>query len=332
MNKILIATLIGFILIFGCVSIDKENKNYYNEKNEQLNNNKQEQKILVVVSIPPQKEFVKAIGGDNVETILLVPPGASPHTYEPTSQQLAQISKADIYFAVGSFIEVEKIWLSKIKDINPHIRIINTSKNIDFIQTQTHEHEEQNEHLFKDEDALIHVENEYGEQEQLLTSFDPHVWTSINNAKKMVEEIKAALIEQDPQNSKVYMQNAHEYTQKLETLDEELRSDFGSNQKKSFFVYHPAWGYFANDYGLTQVCIEKLGKEPTPVELAQIIAEAKEQNVKIIFASLQFSAESANTISQQIGGKVIIIDPLDENYIQNMQNVSEKIKDAIISQ
>ncbi len=145
----------------------------------------------------------------------------------------------------------------------------------------------------------------------------------------MADEIKNYMQNYDEKNFEVYERNTQDYVKKLNDLDVNLTKLLSAKQKQAFFVHHPAWGYFANDYGLEQIAIETLGKEPTPIQLTQIIQQAKEQSVKIIFASPQFSTESATTIAQQIGGQIVLIDPLDENYLQNTQNIAQKISIAI---
>jgi zinc transport system substrate-binding protein len=333
MKNIIFAIVFSLIFVFGCVGLNDTDTTKTQSTNEQG--------VVALVSIPPQKEFVRNVAGENVEIILLVPPGASPHTYEPTPAQLAKISEAKVYFIVGSNIEVEKIWLDKIQKINPKMQIVNTSENIKMIDMQEHIHEheediatnEQNEHREFDHEQdyqIKQIETKLEpEDEHHTQAKDPHTWTSIKNVKLMVNQIKNYMQNYDEKNSGIYEKNTQEYTKKLDELDVNLTKLLSTNQKQTFFVHHPAWGYFANDYGLEQVAIETLGKEPTPVQLAQIIQQAKERYVKIIFASPQFSTESATTIAQQIDGQIVLIDPLDENYLQNTQNIAQKISIAI---
>lgn len=299
---ILSIVLISFIFFAGCILPNSDQTP--NSQSGSI------QKPIVVVSIPPQQQFVETIAGDSVELILLVPPGADPHTYEPTPSQLAKISSANLYLTVGSGVEVETIWLERLKSLNPKLIIVDTHNGISLIEMEAHAHEETHEY-----DANV--------------GLDPHVWTSLKNAKIMVQNSKDALISLVPKNSQIYTQNANNYLDKLNTLDKSLENKFLKMEQKTFFVFHPAWGYFAKDYNLTQEAIESLGKEPTPTQLASIVQAAKEDNVKIIFASPQFSTDSAKTLAGQIGGSVVLISPLERDYLKNTQDMADAISKSL---
>lgn len=262
------------------------------------------QKIGVVVSIPPQAEFVKKVGGNKVDVTVMVPPGANPHTYEPLPEQLSRVSQAKLYTEVGSGIEFENVWMDKIKSINKNMTVINCSEGIIFIPNT-------------DSDSA----NEY----------DTHVWVSPKNAKIMVGNIYRGLIRVDPGNKEYYKTNRDNYLQELDREDKKIRASLSKQKNKKILVYHPAWGYFCRDYGLNQIAIEKNGKEPTPQGIANLIDQAKKDNIKIIFISPQYSRKNADVISSEIGGQVIIIDDLDGNYLDNLNKVSILFKKALNS-
>ena len=251
--------------------------------------------IIVVVTIPPQAEFVKRVGGENVAVITMVPQWANPHTYEPTPAQLMNVSKAKMYVKMGSGIEFEIAWMDKIKSINENMLIVDCSKGIELLK----------------EDGKA----------------DPHIWLSPKNAKIIVENICEGLVQIDPANSTYYEQNKEAYLRELDALDDEISQILSKTSKTSahkFIVYHPAWSYFARDYGLEQISVEEGGKEPTPERIASIIEEAKRNNITKIFASPQFK-DKAEVIAKEIGGKVVEINPLAENYIENMQKFAEEL-------
>ena len=158
---------------------------------------------------------------------------------------------------------------------------------------------------------------------------DPHIWTSPRNAKIMVKNLCEGLITIDSQHSQFYTQNMNKYLEELEILDRELRETFSKLQTKMFMVYHPAWGYFANEYGLEQIPIEEEGKEPTPEGLTNLINQAKKYNIKVIFASPQFETKTAETVADEINGTVILIDPLEKNYITNLRKISNEITEGL---
>jgi len=251
--------------------------------------------IIVVVTIPPQAEFVKRVGGEKVAVITMVPQWANPHTYEPTPAQLMNVSKAKMYAKMGSGIEFEIAWMDKIKSINENMLIVDCSKGIELLK----------------EDGKA----------------DPHIWLSPKNAKIIVENIFKGFVQIDPANSTYYEQNKEAYLRELDALDKEISQILSKTSKTSahkFIVYHPAWSYFARDYGLEQISVEEGGKEPTPKRIASITEEAKRNNITKIFASPQFK-DKAEVIAKEIGGKVVEINPLAENYIENMRKFAKEL-------
>lgn len=262
-----------------------------------------EKKIDVVVSVPPEAEFVEKVGGDKVRVTVMVPQGANPHTYEPLPEQLKNVSGAEMYAQVGSGIEFENVWMDKISSMNKNMVIVNCSKGITFIPNA---------------DTDEAHENQY----------DTHVWVSPRNAKIMVENIYHGLVQVDPANKDYYKANKDKYLQELDDSDKKINESLEGDKNKKIMVYHPAWGYFCRDYRLTQIAIEKNGKEPTPQGIKSLIDQAKKENIKIIFISPQFSKNSAETIASEIGGRVVTIDDLDKNYLYNLNNVANAFQNS----
>jgi len=241
-----------------------------------------DQKIVVGVTILPQSDFVRNIAEDQVDIIVMTPPGADPHTYEPSPEQLRAISNAKIYFKVGSGIDFEKTWMKKLEDLNPDMVVVDGSKDIKIIDN------------------------------------DPHIWLSPRNAIKMVENFYDELVRIDPVNKDLYEHNKNKFIVELADLDKELRDKFNQYDNKAFLVYHPSFGYLAKEYGLAQIAVEAEGKEPTPQDIRRCIDLARELNLSYVFLEPQFPKRYAETIVKEIGGKIVYIDPLPENYIENM--------------
>lgn len=241
-----------------------------------------DQKIVVGVTILPQSDFVRNIAEDQVDIIVMTPPGADPHTYEPSPEQLRAISNAKIYFKVGSGIDFEKTWMKKLEDLNPDMVVVDGSKDIKIIDN------------------------------------DPHIWLSPRNAIKMVENFYDELVRIDPVNKDLYEHNKNKFIVELADLDKELRDKFNQYDNKAFLVYHPSFGYLAKEYGLAQIAVEAEGKEPTPQDIRRCIDLARELNLSYVFLEPQFPKRYAETIAKEIGGKIVYIDPLPENYIENM--------------
>jgi len=259
----------------------------------------------VIVTVLPQAEFAEAIGGDKVELTVMVPPGADPHTYELTPGQMKKVARAELYAKVGSGVEFELAWLDKIIAQNKGMRIIDCSQGISLIeQVGEDEHEDEG-------------------------GMDPHIWMSPRNAKIMIENICEGLTEIDPANTAYYESNRDAYLRELTDLDESISEGLSGVTNRVFMVYHPAFGYFAEAYDLTMLPIEEEGKEPTAAGLAHLIDQAREHGIKVIFAEPQFNPQSARVIADEIGGKVILIDPLARDYISNTQSLADELIEAM---
>lgn len=255
----------------------------------------------VFVSILPQKYFVERIAGDRVEVQVMVLPGESPATYEPTPRQMVKLTKANLYFSID--VPFEKKWLPKIKQLYPTLTIIKTHKGINKRTMHSHRHHHSNHHHMS----------------------DPHIWLSPPLAILQVRHIFTALREQYPESQKYFTQNYHQLINRIAALDTELLEILSHIKHKAFMVFHPSWGYFADAYGLHQMPIEIEGKDATPSQLAYLIDSAKKNNINVIFAQPQFSIKSAQLISKSIDGKLIIIDPLSESWESNLKNVAKKM-------
>jgi len=253
-----------------------------NNKNTPTDNSNE--KINIVVSILPQIEFAENVGKDKVSVSAMIPPGFSPATYELSVEQLKKLNAADLYIRIGH-IPFEKTQMKRLEDLNPKMKVIDSSKGIEIYEN------------------------------------DPHIWMSPRLVKIQVENICRALVEIDPENKDFYEKNKNEYLEKLDNLDLELQNAFSGMKGKKILVFHPAFGYLARDYGFEQIAIEIEGKEPSAENLARIIDTAKKENIKTVFVQKQFSQKSAKAIAQQIGGSVIPLDPLAKDYIENLRRI-----------
>ena len=250
----------------------------------------EDEQIGVVVTMHPQADFVEEIGGDNVQVTVMVPPGASPHTYEPTPGKLKEVSKAEVYFMVGSGVEFENAWMDKIISVNPDISVVDCAQGI----------------------------TKMGK--------DPHIWNSPENAKVMVENICNGLILGDPEHKAYYTANSDKYLQELDDVDAYIHKrldNFTTN--RVFMIYHPAFGYFAEEYNLTQIAIEHKGKAPTPKVIRTCIDKARLHNLSYIYVAPQFAAEGAETIAHEIGGQTVFMDPLPRDYTANMRSIAASL-------
>jgi zinc transport system substrate-binding protein len=267
--------------------------------------------IPVFVSIAPQGYFVQQIGKDRVDVHVLVEPGADPHTYEPKPQQMVALSKAVLYFATG--IEFETAKLAKISAVNPRMQVVHTDHGIMKIPMAPHDdHDTKNEHS----------------DDHHQGGLDPHIWLSPPLVMLQARSILTALQAVDPAHRLAYEANYRAFILEIVDLDDQLRATFDGLKGSSFMVFHPSWGTFAHTYGLKQVPIEIEGKSPKPAQLRDLIERARSNRIKVVFAQPQFSLKSAEQISKAIGGRVAVVDPLAQDWANNLRQVAEEFKHA----
>lgn len=265
--------------------------------------------VRVATTIIPLGEFVQAVGGERVRVTVLVPPGADPHTFEPSPSQIRDVAEADVYVENGAGLES---WMGSILKVNPRMLVVDSSKGVDLIAGEA--------------ESASDAEN-FGK----ARSNDAHIWLSPRDAAIQVRNIRDGLIAVDPAGKDYYINNSDNYITKLKGLDAYLNSTFARTKKKKFVVLHPAWIYFARDYGLEQIAIEAEEKEPGPRLMAEIVNDCRENNITTVFVEPQYNPKMAEVIAQEIGGKVVSIDDLapSPNYIDNLKSVGEKIAESL---
>ena len=265
-------------------------------------------KVKVFVSILPQKYFAEKLLGEKAEVEVLIGAGMSPHTYEPLPQQMSKLSRADMFFTVG--IPFEQVIINRLKNLCPKLSIVPTDENIDKIKMTGHHHHDEHQ----DEEAHKH---EMG--------LDPHFWLDPIRVSTMVENMAKAVISVKPELANSITENLNNIKTGLTKLNDELSQKLLPFKGKTMLVFHPAFGYFATRYGMIQKAVEIEGKEPAPRQLADLIRNCRAEGIKIIFVQKQFPVATAETISRSIGGKVVAIDPLAEDYINNLKAMAEAV-------
>jgi len=266
------------------------------------------EKLPVMVSILPQKYFVEQIGKDLVTVDVMVPPGAEPHTFEPKPEQLKALSRAKAYLRIR--IDFEQAWMDKFAAVNPKMVIVDTTQGIQRLATPAAHHE------------ATHGETPHTSAER-RENLDPHIWLSPRLVKTQAQTIADALGQLDPNHRANYQANRQKFQANLDTLDADIRDTLKGVKNRKFIVFHPSWSYFARDYQLEQIPIEVGGQEPSAAELADLIAKAKQNNIKVVFAEPQFSKQTAETIAKEIGGEVVVVDPLSPDWQANLRNISQ---------
>jgi len=283
-------------------------------------------KVDAFVSIAPQKYIVQQIGKDLVDVHVMVPPGADPHIYEPKPKQMVALAGAQLYFAIG--VEFEKARLKKISAANPQMKVIHTDQGIRKIPMAAHRHHDEEKNDQKGERSAD-VDYVAGDEPHGHGGLDPHIWLSPPLVMQQAQIIRTALQAVDPLHRAAYAANYEAFSSEIAALDAELRKIFAGRQGLQFIVFHPAWGYFAHAYGLVQVPVEIEGKNPKPAQLKELIENAKEKNIKVIFVQPQFSTKSAELIAREIDGQVVFADPLAQDWANNLRAVAAKFRAAL---
>lgn len=252
-------------------------------------------RIPVAVSVPPQAYFVDRIGGDRVDVEVLIPPGTSPHTFEPAPRQLMALSRARLYVKVGHpAFPFEKKHLDARLERDAGLEVVDLAAGI----------------------------ADHGET-------DPHVWLSPETAAVTARHIAQALARLDPAHADLFEANLATFLADVEALDQELRTAFAGLAHRSFVVQHPAWGHFAARYGLEQIAVESDGKEPGPAALVALIERTRKEGVRVVFVQQGIADRGARTLAREIGAEVVAVDPLAFDWLENLRRVAVAFRAAM---
>jgi zinc transport system substrate-binding protein len=237
-------------------------------------------------------------------------------------------------------VPFEKAWMERIRSANTKMLVLDAREGIDLREMEAHSHDE-TEHNEEHHEASGHDDahdtkqphDDHDEHDEHADEHDheedPHVWVSPPLAKHMVGRIRDQLAELDPAHADVFARNHNAFVAELDALDAELHALLDPLPNRKFMVFHPAWGYFADSYGLTQVSIEREGKEPSARGLAALIDQAKQEKIKVVFVQPQFDKRQARQVAQAIGGVVITVDPLAADYVDNLRRVGQQFAQAL---
>lgn len=257
---------------------------------------------VLTVSIEPLRYVVEAVVGDRYQVNTLMPQGASPETYEPTPRQMLELSASEMVIRTGR-LGFEQTKLPQMLASVQHVVMVDAAQGIQLL-AETHHHEGKTE----------------GED------FDPHTWMSPNNLIVMARNITSALCKKDAVNAAYFKQRLAQFEQKMTALDEQLHSELQHLPSRTFLIYHPALGYMARQYGLQQLAVEHDGKDPSAAYLQQLINRCKAENVKVVFISKEHSGRAAQRIAQELGVKVVNINPLSYDVAAQMQLIAKNLK------
>jgi zinc transport system substrate-binding protein len=261
---------------------------------------------IVAVSIQPQKYFVEKIARNLVSVLVMVPPGVSEHTYEPKPFQMASLSRAALYFGIG--IEFEHAWLPRLAGTYPQLKVVHTDSGIAKMPME--------------EPLFIGTTEDTHEHEGL----DPHLWLSPEFVKVQATTMTAALCDRFPRHAAEFRANDLLFMVEIDSLQQEIKTELARRSGTDpIMVFHPAWGYFAREFGLRQMAIEVQGKEPSARDLGTIIDYAQKNRVSTIFVQPQFSRRTAEIIAREVGARIVIADPLAADWAGNLRNFAKAL-------
>lgn len=257
-------------------------------------------RLRAFVSILPQADFVARVGGAFVDVEVLVGPGKSPATYEPTSKQMARLERARVYFRIGT--PFEKGFLGKLTKRQPSLPVVDLRKGVTLRYFQK------------------------GEGREVP---DPHIWLDPKRVKVQASTICDALCRLEPQTCSRFRDNLDAFHDDLDRLDRKIADLLNPLKGRTFYVFHPAFGYFGESYGLKQVAVEMEGKSPSARQLSNLIEQAKTDGVKVLFVQPQYSRREARTVAEAIGGAVVPINPLPREYLKEMERMATALKEGL---
>ncbi len=280
-------------------------------------------KVRVFVGIAPIAYFVERVGGQRVDISVLVGPGQDPHTFDPTPRLVAKLADTQVLFKIG--FPFEDALINKMGATFEKAQVVDLQQGIKLRGVT--EQEGQAEH---DNHADIHEEEHAHAHKP--GEMDQHTWLDPRLAKIQAQTIAETLVRIDPSGRAEYERNLQAFMADLDAVHEQLAKALAPVKGKRFFVFHPAYGYFADAYGLKQVSVQIGGKEPTAKQLVGLVKLAKENGVRVIFVEPQFSKKSAEALAKAVGGAVVSLDPLAWDYLKNLQDIAAKLETALRSQ
>lgn len=251
-------------------------------------------KKTIYVTIAPLRAIVEEVTGGDYNVEILVPNGASPETFEPTMKDLMALNNAEQIFSVG-LINFEQSLVSSVKESD---RIVNLSDGIELLAG-----------------SCSHCNHAHAH------GIDPHVWTSPRALKRMAENVGLAMQGVAPDSIK-YRDNTDKLLRKLSNLDSLCNSEIVANGVDAIMIYHPAFTYYAKDYGIEQISVEQDGKEPSPRQLTALVERAREHNISKLLIQPQYSKDKLRALAAECGAEIVEVDPLSEDIIEEIERVT----------
>lgn len=285
----------------------------------------------VAVTIVPQIEMIRAIAGNRVKVVEMIPKGFSPSNYAPSPAEMRAFNEASIYFAMGVPADMQNI-LPRAEEISD-LKVVKLFEEIEaehphrYFGTETAAAENEIVSTDQKRAADLQESNEHAHSHQ--GGRDPHIWLSPSRVETMVEIMRDQLIELLPQHEEEFIANTEDYLDQLAAADRKNKELLAPYKGEEILVYHPSFGYFTDHYGLKMLAIEEDGKDPGPRHLQQIIENAAKKGVKNVFYQAEIDSRKTKAVAEELGGEIVQLNPLAENYIQNLKVMAEKMEEEL---
>ncbi len=278
--------------------------------------------IKVCVSVLPEAFIVNRVGGDRVSVTTMAGAGQSPHAFEPTPALIAKLSDSDVCFTLG--LPFETTVLRDLVRSDPSLVVFDAAAGIERRTMEDHSHDASASDEGHEGAARPGGHGATGGAEP-----DPHIWLSPKAAALIAANVRDGLVAFDPADSTYFNANLETLEGELAELDAELTATLAPYAEATVFVFHPAYGYFTDEYGLHQAAIEVEGKEPSPRDLVRVISEAERDGARVIFVQPQQSARIARTVANEIGARVVVLDPLAYDYFGELRKMATEMASAL---
>lgn len=312
----IVAWLSGLVLLAGCGSSEPAAST--------------QRPLQVGVAVEPVAFLVDRLAGPNAQVQVLIPPGADAHTFQLSPQQMADLAQADVFFRVGLALE-DRI-VEKLRQSRPDFPVVDLSQGIPRRRMQPEELHSHREHGHEDhahEKPEDHHEDPHGDTEEHGAvesgGWDPHIWLSPPLLKVQAQRIAQALAERDPAHVAEYRRNLAQLETELDGLHAWISEQLAPYRGRTFLVFHPSFGYFADCYGLRQRAVQQEGKTPTPQELRQLIQQAQRDQISVIFVQPQFDRRAAQVVADAIGARLVEINDLDRHVLETLHKVTQAL-------
>lgn len=267
---------------------------------------KAEAGALAVAGVPPVAYLAERIAGEPVRSAL--PDGRSPHDFSPQPGDVRAAAGAKFFFVTG--MPFEELMAKAVRQ-SP-VKVVDVTRNIHRIPLEG--------------GACCHEDHDHDHHAHGKETMDPHVWLSPANCRHIAQAILQVLCETDPAKRPMYEANYRKLAAELEEAEKTAAGKLAPYKGRTFFVHHPAFGYFAAGAGLKQRSIELGGREPSPAQLADVIREARAHKVRTIFVQMQFNPASANALARAIGGTATELDPLRRDVLSNFSDITAALE------